>query len=187
MKASYAYRILGVWALACSCLACSSFACESLPPSPPLLKPRDTVPRGTAVPAISEQQAIGPVSYRIVRGSSRFTKLVVNRDTDIVFKDEETTGADRLMTTRLHKTLRRLSQSVRREWPGVRLRVTEAWDENGEHGSVSAHYEGRAVDMTTSDRNAARLGRLAWLAVEAGFDWVYYEDNSHVHASVRRD
>ena len=89
-------------------------------------------------------------------------------------------------TPRLERRLRTLNRLVRREWDGVSVRVTEAWDENAEHGPSSAHYEGRAVDLTTSDIDPAKLGRLAFLAVEAGFDRVYFEDRTHVHASVRR-
>jgi hypothetical protein len=162
------------------------YACDSLPPGPALVKGSGTLPRGRSVPGMSEQEAIGPVLGKIARRSPDFERLVASTDPDIVFKDEETTGADRMMTPRLKKALERLSRSVRSEWPGVRLRVTEAWDENDEHGTISAHYEGRAADLTTSDQNNRRLGRLAWLAVDAGFDWVYFEDDTHVHVSVKR-
>lgn len=161
-------------------------SCESIAQAPALSRPRGELQLGDKVPRVGEQDAIGAVEGRVSRRAAAFRHLTHNQSGEIVFKDEEATGADRVMTPRLEQRLARLSQLVQDEWGDVRLRVTEAWDENGEHGPLSAHYEGRAADLTTSDLDSAKLGRLAYLAVEAGFDWVYFENRTHVHASVRK-
>jgi hypothetical protein len=137
-------------------------------------------------PAGAESATSGPLERRIPRQTQAFAGLVQHDDDGIVFKDEEGTGADRLMAPRLQQKLQALGSLVERQWPGVKLRVTEAWDEDGEHAEQSLHYEGRAADMTTSDRDAQKLGCLAGLALRAGFDWVYREGATHVHASVAR-
>jgi hypothetical protein len=139
------------------------------------------------VPNTSEASAVGPFKAVIPRGSESFKKLVRNSNPDVIFKSEEANKEDdRMMTPRLSEKVNLLAGLVKAAFPGLKLRITEAWDDSTVHAKTSRHLEGRAVDITISDRDGAKLGRLAGLAVEAGFDWVFFENEAHVHASVKR-
>ncbi|MCB9533320.1 MAG: hypothetical protein H6698_03195 [Myxococcales bacterium] len=105
---------------------------------------------------------------------------------------------DFLMDPNAAAALATLAELVLAEWrdpvsggPAVSLRVTEAFDSLIEHQTRSSHYQGRAIDLTlspvpaaTGDERRAWYGRLARLAVCAGFDYVLFENQYHVHASV---
>lgn len=172
------------WTLALLLIACTDV---ELPRDPGLSRSHlgRTLRVGERFPNAGEATVVGPLVDPVKRGTRAYARLVRCDSDDLVFKDEEGTGADHLMTRRLSIRLRRLGRRVRREWPGVRLRITEAWDEKGEHARGSVHYEGRAADITTSDLDPKKLGRLARLAIDEGLDWVYFENSTHVHVSVR--
>jgi hypothetical protein len=180
------FKAVGVAGIA---VALATACVEAGAPIPGVSKGRSVehaLARGEHLPAAPEKDTVGAIAGVVTRGSPRFAELVESEHRDIVFKDEEGTGADRLMAPELRRRLHALASRVRREWPDLKLRVTEAWDEDLEHGGQSIHYEGRAADLTLSDLDSSKLGRLARLAVDSGFDWVYYEAGTHVHASVAR-
>lgn len=141
---------------------------------------------GDKVPPQPEVKVVGKMTKRITRKDPEFATLVSNQNPDIVFKDEEHDASDRMMTQKLSDRLDALAKLVKKEWSGTKLRVTEAWDDNNEHGTNSIHYEGRAADLTTHPVDPSKYGRVARLAVDAGLEWVFYEDASHVHVSMSK-
>lgn len=100
---------------------------------------------GQKIPNQPERDVVGAATSIIKRGTSEFSKLVKCTASTIVFKDEEGTGADRMTTSKLEAKLTVLAGLVQAEWSGVKLRVTEASDENMEHGTNSVHYEARGA------------------------------------------
>jgi hypothetical protein len=158
-----------------------AFRVASLLPVPTI----DDLTLDQKVPNKSEAAASGGIAKKIKRTDPEFADLVENTNPLIVFKDEEGTGADRMMCPRLKGKLDALAELVIAEWSGVKLRVTEAWDEDNEHAGASLHYEGRAADLTTEPNDPRKLGRLGRLAVNSGFDWVWYENSAHIHVSVK--
>ncbi|MFT6398855.1 MAG: hypothetical protein ACJAYU_003617 [Bradymonadia bacterium] len=105
---------------------------------------------------------------------------------------------DYLMDPNAAAAVTALAALVANEWidpvsgeSAVRVRITESYDSLIEHSPRSSHYQGRAIDLTLSPIPAASgeerrqwYGRLARLSVCAGFDWVLFENQFHVHASV---
>lgn len=79
---------------------------------------------------------------------------------------------------------------MKRRWgsKGVKLRVINAFDLDDvkkRHGEKSLHHEGRAVDLTTSDRDKSKYPILGRMAYSAGFNYVFYASKSYIHASVK--
>ncbi|CAB3988505.1 protocadherin Fat 4-like [Paramuricea clavata] len=53
--------------------------------------------------------------------------------------------------------------------------------------TVIARKNSRSVRLQTKDKDKKKLGRLAGLAIEAGFNWVEYTDSKYIRASVIPD
>lgn len=176
------------------------------------LAPRGSVPQRTEAEAVGEvaleerldrdrafaalsdlrrSDGLGQVEFKNEEMRPPAPKAAVDR------RDHQ--DEDYLMDPAAAAALLRLADLVAREWkdpltggPAFRLRVTEAFDSMHEHSPRSTHYQGRANDLTlspvpaaTGDARRAYYGRLSRLAVCAGYDYVLFENQAHVHASVR--
>ena len=88
----------------------------SLPPTSATASglPNELTP-GQRVPDVSEAAAVSAGTEVISRNSPEFARLVRNDNPDIVFKDEEKTAADRIMTPKLRDFLDQLAARVQGE------------------------------------------------------------------------
>src|ERR1041384_1827980 len=84
--------------------------CDDLGEAPAMSRASGVLQPGQQVPNLTEEDAIGAVTTRISRLRPEFRPLARDDNADIWFKDEETTGADRLMTRRLSQRLNRLAR-----------------------------------------------------------------------------
>tara|TARA_R110001599_G_scaffold84130_2_gene226675 strand:- start:92295 stop:92783 length:489 start_codon:yes stop_codon:yes gene_type:complete len=140
---------------------------------------------GKSYPSGGETKNSGP-AFHTSDGSDLLSLAYSNEEYKISIKFEEGNLSDALVTKKLRIKTIELAIAVEKEWEGekISLRITEAWDTNIEHSNGSLHYEGRAIDITTSDLDKSKLPRLGGLAYMIGFNWVYNEGD-HIHASIK--
>lgn len=166
-------------------------------------------------PAESQVVGLVPEEDRIPRevAFGLLTDFRLSQVYDLVeFKNEEVTDLpatrrderahvdeDYLMDPNAAAAVEVLAGLVRDEWvdpvsgrSAQRLRITESYDALIEHSVQSTHYQGRGIDLTLTpvpvaspQGRRAWYGRLAQLSICAGFDYVLFENEFHVHASVR--
>ena len=188
------------------------FEAETLPEPPraPVLPPLrepvrpapESFPRGARRPVAAETRAAGAVRPSAF---SPGRDLVYVDDPRCWWESDHDGDTDDECDHTMHAAaelpFRRLVHLVEQREPGLQLRVQEAYRPIGIHTARSLHSEGRALDLTlgrpgsskslSGPEASAALERLAKLAWQAGFDWVYNEwpkdGGPHVHASVRRD
>lgn len=159
-------------------------------------KSRPLVPFGSQAPNLDEldERAAGALTQPISAASPALRRLVRNDNADIEFADEEMekqprpakSYEDHYATLACSARLDHLAWLVKRRWPGVFLRVLEAWDQERRHGPASLHYEGRAFDLATSELSRAPLNELGGLALRAGFHFVAHHSRDYIHVACRR-
>ena len=136
-------------------------------------------------PNKDETEVCGNIRDVIERDSGRFRRILVRNTNDQI---DYINDDARRMTSRTKSKLDVLASLVISEWSDYKLHVAQAWtDQVLPSDSASLHYEGRSVRLQTKDFDEDKLGRLAGLAIEAGFDWVEYTDSNYIRASVIPD
>ncbi|XP_065656896.1 cadherin-related tumor suppressor isoform X2 [Hydra vulgaris] len=158
--------------------------CQSLPTS---FRYGDFFPRKTNSDAQNSEILIsGAIRDVIKRNSPGFRKILVrNSEPNINFQTEDS----RLMTSRAKQKIDALASLVTSRFDkNIKVVVLKAWTDVVEkEDKVSLHYEGRAFLIRASNNNKTLLSNLMVLAIEAGFDWVYYKYEDSIYLSVIPD
>ncbi len=157
-----------------------------------LVEPDSRYERGLAFNLLTDYR-LSPQFALVDFKNEEVNDLGATRANELDHQDE-----DYLMDPNAAAAVAALAALVDAEWrdpisgrPAQRVRITESYDSLIEHSPYSTHYQGRAIDLTLSpipaaagEERRAWYGRLSSLAVCAGFDYVLFENQFHVHASV---
>ncbi|XP_028398110.1 fat-like cadherin-related tumor suppressor homolog [Dendronephthya gigantea] len=167
----------------CLTICCFLLLIGEVAPSGP-----NTLSENERFPNKDETEVCGTIRDVIQRDSGRFRRILIrNTNDDVDYINDDA----RRMSSRAKSKLDVLASLVKQEWPppeSVRVRVTKAWtDQFVASDPTSLHYEGRSVQVEMSDRSSSKVGRLAGLAIDAGFDWVERTSVNYIRASVIPD
>lgn len=183
--------------LSLALIACARSVSPSCPCPPPQSGSSEPLPSeishevlavGASFPAVPEEDVVGPATRVIRRDSQEFNELVFSSLAVVDYRRDASYGtpeAVHYMVQDAATPLAVLAQLVSERWPGQRLQVLEAWDDMGYHGSISAHYEGRSLELSVSGGRFEQLPELARLALRAGYPWVGRISESRLRVSVK--
>ncbi|GBM12110.1 Sonic hedgehog protein [Araneus ventricosus] len=110
------------------------------------------------VPNVSEfsLSASGPSLGKLTRNDPKFKELVPNYSKDIIFRDEEGTGSDRLMTNSMQQPITHYDEYLRPAFP-TGSSVSWVGLELPSVGVYTLHYEDFTVDKLTAKKIDAPL------------------------------
>jgi hypothetical protein len=154
----------------------------------------DALAFGQRVPDVSEEEASGAIFDFVRPGCPSYADLVtLQASATLAFASSTATSTPNRMSSRLARALQTLASTVRTSFGGeARLLVLRAYETPPAVASTATlHHEGRAADLDVANVPASfqgdALARLGSLAVQAGFDYVAYDQEGHISVSVIRD
>uniref|UniRef100_A0A4W3I343 Hedgehog protein n=1 Tax=Callorhinchus milii TaxID=7868 RepID=A0A4W3I343_CALMI len=134
------------------------------------------------IPNVAEKTlgASGRYEGKITRNSERFKELTPNYNPDIIFKDEEDSGADRLMTQVQQPGLMNLS-SLGHVWKGLKIVLSQAFEEIGANSLPTLRSHKLSIEVSTSQRRRKKKTQAVQTAGEAGNRWMFRISLSRLH------